>query len=110
MLVLEPDVILAQTAVKGRVWVCGPATAVVYIDVCVLCCLKGTWKPSMIESGGHAEPILSFTGPGIADPAPCWMLQQEGPDPHGIAPLSQHLGYMLPLIMGRRKLTLMAWA
>lgn len=45
----EPDNTLAH--VKGHVWVCGPAAAVVYIDVCGSCGLKGTWKPGIMELG-----------------------------------------------------------
>lgn len=71
----EPDVTLAY--VKGHVWVCGPAPAMVYIDVCGLCCFKGTWKPGIMEPGDNAEASLSFTDPGIADPTLSWMQQQE---------------------------------
>lgn len=48
----------------------------VCVDVCGPCHLTEHWEPCVMESEGHADLALPFTGPETADTAPHWMLQQ----------------------------------
>lgn len=67
---------------------------------------QGVIGTMMLKSVGHAEPALSLTGPGIADPSFCCTLQQES-CPH----TPSHSGeIVLPLTAGMGELVPMAWA
>lgn len=52
------------TAAKNHVWVHHPATSGVCLDVCGLCHLRRCLEPWEIKLEGHAEPGMSFNGPG----------------------------------------------
>lgn len=63
----------------------------------------------MMKSVHDAKTALPFSGPGKADPDPCWTLQREMPLTL-TGELALHSGEMvLPLTTGEGEPTLLAW-
>lgn len=96
---------------QGHVWVHGSAAAGACVVVYGLCYHKGSWELWLLKSKGRAEPVLLFTGPGIAHPIPNWTVQQDS-WPY-LSWKSWHLNsgeIAPPLMTGIGELALMAWA